>query len=93
MDGESGYIRWFREIGHQDLPLVGGKSASLGEMYRTLSDRGVPVPNGFAVTTRAYLELIDSPGVREALRGALDGLDVATRRRWAVAQDDDWRAW
>ena len=46
------YIRWFNEIGIDDVPLVGGKNASLGEMYRELATTGVKVPNGFAVTAR-----------------------------------------
>lgn len=47
-------ILWFKEIGKEDLTLVGGKNASLGEMYRNLADKGVSVPNGFAITTAAY---------------------------------------
>ena len=46
-------IRWFEDIGIQDIPLVGGKNASLGEMYRELASKGVKVPNGFAVTAEA----------------------------------------
>ncbi len=48
------YIQWFSEIGIEDIPIVGGKNASLGEMYRELSAQGVKVPNGFAVTADAY---------------------------------------
>ena len=44
------YIRRFSEIGIEDIPLVGGKNASLGEMYQQLTSRGVKIPNGFAVT-------------------------------------------
>ena len=51
---EKPYILWFDEIGLDDLPLVGGKNASLGEMRKELSKRGVNVPNGFAVTVNAY---------------------------------------
>ncbi|HMS86076.1 MAG TPA: PEP/pyruvate-binding domain-containing protein, partial [Nitrospira sp.] len=47
-------IRWFEDIGIEDIPLVGGKNASLGEMYRELASQGVKVPNGFAVTAEAY---------------------------------------
>jgi pyruvate,water dikinase len=39
-------IRWFEEIGIEDIPLVGGKNASLGEIYRELASQGVKVPNG-----------------------------------------------
>ena len=48
------YIRWFDEISIDDVPLVGGKNASLGEMYRELTPQGVKIPNGFAVTAEAY---------------------------------------
>jgi len=48
------YIRWFSEIGIEDIPAVGGKNASLGEMYRELSAQGVKVPNGFVLTADAY---------------------------------------
>ena len=51
---EGTFIRWFGEIGIDDIPLVGGKNASLGEMYSELSGRGVKVPNGFAITSEAY---------------------------------------
>jgi len=44
------FILWFHEIGIDDIPLVGGKNASLGEMYRKLKNRGIKVPNGFAIT-------------------------------------------
>ena len=51
-------IRWFEEIGIEDIPLVGGKNASLGEMYRELAPQGVQVPNGFAITADAYREFL-----------------------------------
>ena len=48
------YIKWFKEIGIDDVAEVGGKNASLGEMYQNLVGEGVRVPNGFAVTASAY---------------------------------------
>ena len=69
------FIRWFEEIGIGDVPLVGGKTASLGEMYRTLKSHGVKVPNGFAVTASAYRHLIAAPGVSEKLHELLSGVD------------------
>ena len=48
------YIRWFEQIGIEDVPLVGGKNASLGEMIRELAPQGIKVPNGFAITAEAY---------------------------------------
>ncbi len=50
----SNFIKWFDEIGVEDLPLVGGKNASLGEMRRELTAKGVSIPNGFCVTVDGY---------------------------------------
>lgn len=69
------YIRFFNEIHIEDVPLVGGKNASLGEMYRELSPQGVKVPNGFAITGEAYRYLLDQANAWPALHEALDGLD------------------
>ena len=57
------YIRWFKELSINDIPLVGGKNASLGEMYRELADQDVKVPNGFAITAEAYRYMLDQAGV------------------------------
>src|SRR5512138_802003 len=70
------YIRWFEEISNDDLPLVGGKNASLGEMYRELTSKGVKVPNGFAITAEAYRHLLREAGLEEKIRQMLDGLDT-----------------
>ena len=72
---DTGYVRFFEDIGIDDVPSVGGKNASLGEMYRTLSSDGVRVPNGFAITADAYRDMLDEAGAWEPLRAALDGLD------------------
>ncbi|MDX6748343.1 phosphoenolpyruvate synthase [Geminicoccaceae bacterium 1502E] len=69
------YVRWFGELGMDDVPLVGGKNASLGELYRELSPLGVRVPNGFALTAEAFREALAAAGVIEPLREALEGLD------------------
>ncbi len=53
MEQNAKYIRWFEQIGIEDVPLVGGKNASLGEMYRELKDKGIKIPNGFAVSAEA----------------------------------------
>ncbi len=84
------YIRFFREIGIDDVGLVGGKNAALGEMYRALTPHGVKVPNGFAITADAYRSLLDASNAWEALHAALDGLapnDMADlQRRGAQAR-------
>ncbi|HHJ19964.1 MAG TPA: phosphoenolpyruvate synthase, partial [Gammaproteobacteria bacterium] len=69
------YIRWFSTIGIDDVPLVGGKNASLGEMYQNLREEGVRVPNGFAVTATAYRYVLDHNNAWPRLHEALDGLD------------------
>jgi pyruvate,water dikinase len=69
------YVRFFKEFDIGDVPLVGGKTASLGEMYQKLSSEGVRVPNGFAITAEAYRYMLEEAGVLEPLHAALDGLD------------------
>jgi len=73
----SNYIRWFKEIGIEDVPTVGGKNASLGEMYRELTPQGIKVPNGFAITAEAYRDGLAQAGVWDALKATLDGLNPA----------------
>ena len=75
--GTSGYIRFFEEMGIDDVPLVGGKNASLGEMFQKLSDQGVRVPHGFAITAEAYRYMLDEAGAWERLHAELDDLDPA----------------
>ena len=69
------YIRWFEEIGIEDVPLVGGKNASLGEMYRDLTTQGVKIPDGFAVTAEAYWYMVNSAGILDELKESMAGLD------------------
>ncbi len=71
------YIRFFEEFGIDDVPLVGGKNASLGEMFRKLSAQGVRVPNGFAITAPAYWHMLREANALDPLREALDELDPA----------------
>ena len=70
------YVRFFEEIGIDDVPLVGGKNASLGEMYRELTPQGIRVPNGFATTADAYRYLLDQAGLWDELHRLLDNLDA-----------------
>ncbi len=71
----SKYVRFFEDFGITDVPLVGGKNASLGEMYRELSSGGVRVPNGFATTAEAYRHMLEEAGARDELHAALHDLD------------------
>ncbi|MDQ9171241.1 phosphoenolpyruvate synthase [Oxalobacteraceae bacterium R-40] len=72
----SAYIRWFGDLTSNDVGIVGGKNASLGEMYRELNAKGVNVPNGFAITAEAYKYLLQHANAWPQLHQALDGLDV-----------------
>ena len=73
---DTALILWFEEIGILDVPLVGGKNASLGEMYRKLTSKGVAVPHGFAITAYAYKRLLKEAGIEDAIKDALQGLDT-----------------
>jgi pyruvate,water dikinase len=70
------YVRWFAQIGIEDVPLVGGKNASLGEMYQTLVPRGVRVPNGFAITAEGFRRFMQLAGLDRSIPDLLAGLDT-----------------
>jgi pyruvate,water dikinase len=87
MSEQASYIRWFSELTIEDIPSVGGKNASLGEMYRELIPQGIQIPNGFAVTAEAYRYVLDQAHAWEALHQALDDLnpdDVADLAKRAL---------
>ncbi|MEX1113839.1 MAG: phosphoenolpyruvate synthase [Akkermansiaceae bacterium] len=69
-------IKWFEDITIDDVPLVGGKNASLGEMFRELARKGVKVPNGFAVTAAGYRHFIREAKLGELIRDTLSDLDT-----------------
>jgi len=70
------FILWFEEISIKDVPLVGGKNASLGEMYQKLKPSGINVPDGFAITAAAYLHFIEKAGLVDKIKETLTGLDT-----------------
>jgi pyruvate,water dikinase len=70
------YIRWFDQIGMEDIPLVGGKNASLGEMICELVPRGIKVPNGFAITAEAYWHLLRAAKIEQQIKEILSDLDT-----------------
>lgn len=70
------YIKYFNEIGINDIQQVGGKNASLGEMYQNLSNKGVAVPDGFALTSVAYWDFLDHNDLRNQLDTVLSKLDT-----------------
>ena len=70
------YVLWYQELGMQDVPRVGGKNASLGEMISNLANAGVQVPGGFATTAEAFNEFLEQSGLNEKIHTILDSLDV-----------------
>lgn len=72
----SGFVRWFNEISLRDVPLVGGKNASLGELFQELVPQGVQVPNGFAITAEAYWFFLKSAGLEQGIKDELRDLDT-----------------
>jgi pyruvate,water dikinase len=66
------YIRWFEDLTSDDVPSVGGKNASLGEMIRTLKEVGVRIPDGFATTSEAYWEFVEENDSSEKIQSILD---------------------
>ncbi len=70
------HIKFFKDITLPDIPEVGGKNASLGEMLSKLSPKGVSLPNGFATTSSAYFYFLQNAGISKAIREVLTGIDV-----------------
>ncbi len=71
MEQNSKWIRWFKDIGVEDIPRVGGKNASLGELIRELSGLGIRVPDGFAITADAYWYFLEANGLTERIQHML----------------------
>ncbi len=70
-------VRWFDQIGMQDIGSVGGKNASLGEMYRKLTPQGVRIPNGFATTASAYRTFLSETGLDGKIAQILSSMNVS----------------
>jgi len=73
---EDKLVIWFDELELKDIPQVGGKNASLGEMRRELRPKGVNIPDGYAVTAHAYQYLLKSAGVSDQIHQILSDLDT-----------------
>jgi len=74
MEKNKKFVLWFTEIGIKDVPLVGGKNASLGEMYQKLTSKGVAIPNGFAISAYSYFYLLEKTGAKQKLKEILSQL-------------------
>ena len=74
------YILWFRDISAKDVPLVGGKNASLGEMKRNLSLKGINIPDGFALNAKSYRYFIEKNQLKDRIKKILKDLDIGNIR-------------
>ncbi|MBU0666273.1 MAG: phosphoenolpyruvate synthase [Nanoarchaeota archaeon] len=83
MEKNKDFILWFDQTGIEDVPLVGGKNASLGEMYQNLTKKGVRVPNGFSVTAYAYRYLLEKTNTKEQIAQILSDLNTSDLRNLA----------
>ena len=70
------WVYWFKELGISDVPLVGGKNAALGEMYRELTPLGVKIPNGYAVSAEAFRYFVKFNNLGLKIKQALKGLNT-----------------
>jgi len=72
--GKRDLVIWFKDIGKEDIPLVGGKCANLGELYGKI---GVPVPNGYAVSAYAYKAFLEKTNAKKNIESLLSGIDIS----------------
>lgn len=70
------FVKWFEDLTIKDVPSVGGKNASLGEMIRELGKKGVQVPGGFAITAYAYKYMMEKAGVQDKIKDILQDLNT-----------------
>lgn len=84
MKKDNEFILWFDQLGIEDVGYVGGKNASLGEMYRNLVPKGVKIPNGFAVTAYAYHYLLEKAGIKQEIQNILSDLDTTNMENLSV---------
>ena len=79
-------VLWFEEIGMGDVPQVGGKNASLGELIQSLKAKGVRVPDGFATTADAYRRFLKANGIEPAMRSRILSYRSGERRLRATGE-------
>ena len=80
MDKTNAFILWFDQVSNNDVALVGGKNASLGEMYTTLQAKGIRIPNGFIITAKGYRHFVAQTGLAKVIKEELIGLDTSDMR-------------
>ncbi len=81
MEKKNSYILQFKEIDLKDVPLVGGKNASLGEMIKHLVPKGINIPDGFATTSFAYFYFLEKNGLKKRIKEVLKDIDVKKIRK------------
>ncbi len=69
-------IYWFNQLRNKDVSIVGGKNASLGEMYQKITKKGINIPNGFATSADAYKIFMSKTNLKKEIRKILKGLDT-----------------
>ncbi|MFZ2663895.1 MAG: PEP/pyruvate-binding domain-containing protein, partial [Patescibacteria group bacterium] len=84
MNKQTAHILWFKDIRKTDIPLAGGKGANLGEM----TNAGIPVPDGFVVTAKAYFDFINSTSLKKKILTELDDLDVDNQEKLMKASEN-----
>jgi len=78
------YIRFFNQLNIDEIPIVGGKNASLGEMYNKLSPKGISIPNGFATTSDAYWLLLQKNQIKDKIAQILSDLDISDMKNLQI---------
>jgi len=76
MDKANMFILWYDQLGNDDVAYVGGKNASLGEMYSNLTPKGIRIPNGFAITSHAYRYFLEKAGIKDQIKHILHDVDT-----------------
>jgi pyruvate,water dikinase len=79
MAKKKAYVRWFGDLRSEDVPAVGGKNASLGEMVSALTKQGIRVPDGFATTSDAYWKFLDDNKIKEKVHALVEDLQSGTK--------------
>lgn len=83
MNKKSAQILWFKDINKNDIPIVGGKGANLGEMFGA----GIPVPNGFVVTSKAYYDFVEATSLKQKILTELSGLNIQDSKKLMAASE------
>jgi len=84
MNKNQSHILWFKDLTIEDVPLVGGKNAALGEMYSSLTEMGIKIPNGFAISAAAYKYFLEKARLEQRIIDAMSGLDTHDIRNLQV---------